>query len=212
MNPTIPNHRLVILESPYAGDIERNLLYARRALRDSILRGESPIASHLLYTQPGVLHDADHSERALGMSLGWAWIYASDAVVAYTDYGISKGMEAGLARARSIAKPILHRQIGLNLAVTNKTVQIGKSSWTKTNYHCLCCGNTCVWKDNEWEYDVGNKCLCVTCEKIWWDVDEPRSLESYLGEIEACAELKKQEQKSQINTTTNIALDKNPCP
>ena len=45
----------VILESPYAGDIERNIDYARKCLRHSLLLGESPIASHLLYTQIGVL-------------------------------------------------------------------------------------------------------------------------------------------------------------
>ena len=50
--------KLVILESPFAGDVKRNTAYARAALRDSLLRGEAPIASHLLYTQDGVLDDA----------------------------------------------------------------------------------------------------------------------------------------------------------
>jgi hypothetical protein len=57
----------VILESPFAGDVERNLRYARAALRDSLHRGEAPLASHLLYTQPGVLLDADGTE---GMAQG----------------------------------------------------------------------------------------------------------------------------------------------
>lgn len=47
----------VILESPYAGEIDRNIRYARACVRDSLLRGESPIASHLLYTQSGILDD-----------------------------------------------------------------------------------------------------------------------------------------------------------
>ena len=47
----------VIIESPFAGDVDRNLRYARAAMRDCLLRGESPYASHLLYTQPGVLND-----------------------------------------------------------------------------------------------------------------------------------------------------------
>lgn len=46
--------RIVVLESPYAGDIERNTNYARDCMRDSILRGEAPIASHLIYTQAGI--------------------------------------------------------------------------------------------------------------------------------------------------------------
>lgn len=67
----------VILESPYAGDtaedVERNLTYAREALRDSLLRGEAPIASHLLYTQKGVLDDRIREERGLGIAAGVAW-------------------------------------------------------------------------------------------------------------------------------------------
>lgn len=34
--------RRVVLESPYAGDVEKNVAYARLALRDSIQRGEAP--------------------------------------------------------------------------------------------------------------------------------------------------------------------------
>ena len=40
--------RLVIVESPYAGDVEANEEYARQCVRDSLMRGEAPIASHLL--------------------------------------------------------------------------------------------------------------------------------------------------------------------
>ena len=39
--------KLVILESPYAGDVEANVEYARACVRDSLSRGEAPIASHL---------------------------------------------------------------------------------------------------------------------------------------------------------------------
>jgi hypothetical protein len=55
----------VIVESPYAGDIVRNITYARRAVRDSVLRGEAPIASHLLFPA-GILDDDIPKERALG--------------------------------------------------------------------------------------------------------------------------------------------------
>lgn len=62
----------VILESPYVGKTpaERagNIAYARAAMRDCLLRGESPFASHLLYTQPGVLDDDDAEERAIGIT------------------------------------------------------------------------------------------------------------------------------------------------
>jgi hypothetical protein len=53
--------RLVILESPYNGDTDGNVTYARACVRDSLLRGT--IASHLLYAQPGVLRDDVASDR-----------------------------------------------------------------------------------------------------------------------------------------------------
>ena len=50
---------LVVIESPYAGDVERNLTYVRRAMRWCLDKGLDPFASHLLYTQDGVLDDDD---------------------------------------------------------------------------------------------------------------------------------------------------------
>ena len=84
--------RLVIVESPYAGDVERNLEYGRACLADCLARGESPIASHLLYTQPGVLDDANPEERKKGIEAGFAWRRVADCTVFYTDLGRSDGM------------------------------------------------------------------------------------------------------------------------
>ena len=65
--------RLVIIESPYAGNVPLNLLYLRACMRDCLSRGEAPFASHALYTQPGVLDDGDPAERAHGIEAGFAW-------------------------------------------------------------------------------------------------------------------------------------------
>ncbi len=62
--------RLVVVESPYAGDVERNLSYLRACLADCLRRNEAPIASHALYTQPGVLDDTKPEERKKGMMDG----------------------------------------------------------------------------------------------------------------------------------------------
>lgn len=88
--------RRVILESPYAGDVDANVAYARRCILDCLSRGESPIASHLLYTQPGVLDDKAEDERALGIEAGLAWLPVADAMVVYMDRGISPGMQAAM--------------------------------------------------------------------------------------------------------------------
>lgn len=103
--------KLVIIESPYAGDVEANVEYARRCVRDSLLRGEAPIASHLIYTQPGVLDDDIPSERQHGIDAGLAWRAVAQASVVYVDRGISKGMEYGIAAARSAGIPVEFREI-----------------------------------------------------------------------------------------------------
>ena len=102
--------RLVIIESPYAGDVEANVTYARAALADSLRRGEAPIASHLLYTQPGVLDDAVPEERRLGINAGLAWGRVADATVVYVDRGITPGMEQGIERARREGRAVVIRR------------------------------------------------------------------------------------------------------
>lgn len=86
--------RLVIIESPYAGDIEANTEYARAAMRDSLERGEYPLASHLLYPQPGILDEFNPTEREWGIRAGLAWRAVAEKAVFYVDRGWSGGMLA----------------------------------------------------------------------------------------------------------------------
>jgi hypothetical protein len=106
--------KLVIIESPYAGNIEENVTYARRCVRDSLSRGEAPIASHLLYTQPGVLRDEIPEERKWGIEAGLAWRTVAEGTVVYFDYGTSSGMKYGIEDAIRCGRPIEYRTIGLN--------------------------------------------------------------------------------------------------
>lgn len=106
--------RLVVLESPYAGGVDKNVAYARRCIRDCLQRGESPIASHLLYTQPGVLQDCVPEERRLGIDAGLAWLRACDASVVYTDLGISEGMQEGIQAAMSAGRTVEYRRLGVD--------------------------------------------------------------------------------------------------
>lgn len=106
--------RLVILESPFAGDVEKNLAYARAAMRDCLLRGEAPFASHLLYTQEGVLDDTKPDERRLGITAGLEWGRAAHATVVYDDLGISTGMAQGIERARLDGRPVEYRKLPLD--------------------------------------------------------------------------------------------------
>lgn len=103
--------KLVILESPYAGDIATNIRYARACVRHSLGLEEAPIASHLLYTQPGILDDQHPIERQWGIKAGLAWLAVAEACVVYTDLGISTGMQQGIEAAEAAGIPIERRNI-----------------------------------------------------------------------------------------------------
>ncbi|MBU6142293.1 hypothetical protein KGO95_04280 [Patescibacteria group bacterium] len=90
---------------------EQNVAYARMCMRDSMLRGEKPIASHLLYTQPGILNDDIPEERKLGIEAGLSWGVAAAATVVYADRGISEGMQKGIDRAKKEGRPVEIRRI-----------------------------------------------------------------------------------------------------
>ena len=106
--------RLVILESPYAGNLVQRWLnrrYARACVRDALRRGEAPIASHLLYTQPGILRDHIPNERQWGIDAGLAWRGVAEASVVYTDRGISRGMKYGIEAARAAGITVEFRSL-----------------------------------------------------------------------------------------------------
>ena len=104
--------RRVIIESPYAGDVECNMKYLRLAMRDCLLNhDEAPFASHGLYTQDGVLDDSDAGERACGIRAGFEWRAAADATIVYTDLGVTRGMEKGIRHASEHGIPVEYRKI-----------------------------------------------------------------------------------------------------
>jgi hypothetical protein len=111
----------VLVESPFSGGAPRgivdrltfgprrrqarNVRYARAAVRDCILRGEAPIASHLLYTQPGVLRDDVPEERLAGIDAGLsAGRFAAQSAI-YVDLGLTSGMRYGIKAAHDAQRP-----------------------------------------------------------------------------------------------------------
>jgi hypothetical protein len=103
--------KLVYIESPFAGDVAANTLYARAAMRDSIQRGEAPFASHLLYTQPDILDDEVPTERRLGIAAGLMWAAQAEATVVYDDLGISEGMALGIRDAQAAGRNVEFRRL-----------------------------------------------------------------------------------------------------
>ena len=107
---------LVLIESPFANPNpllhELNLEYARAAMHDCLVNhNEAPYASHLLYTQPGVLDDTIPDERTLGINAGLDWGSMAAKTVVYTDLGISRGMKFGIERAEREGRPVEFRSL-----------------------------------------------------------------------------------------------------
>ena len=103
----------VVVESPYAGDIARNMRYLAACMHDCIVNHhEAPYASHGLYTQPGVLKDEVPEERKLGIEAGFAFRSRLQKTVVYTDLGYSTGMKYGIKHAEEIGHPIEYRKLG----------------------------------------------------------------------------------------------------
>lgn len=102
-------HKLVIIESPYSGAIERNMAYLTMAIRHSILLGESPYASHLMLT--GALDDKIPAEREKGIAAGFAWGPMADKVAVYRDLGISDGMRTAIQHHKDNGRVIEYRNI-----------------------------------------------------------------------------------------------------
>ncbi|MDP3640305.1 MAG: hypothetical protein Q8R53_03835 [Nanoarchaeota archaeon] len=109
--------KLVYIESPFKGEnwelTARNVYYARLCVRDCLKRGEAPYASHLFFTQAGILNDAIPEERFLGITAGQALGDRFDIRAIYEDFGISRGMQYGIDRALELNQPIEHRKLSV---------------------------------------------------------------------------------------------------
>jgi hypothetical protein len=107
--------KLVVIESPLSAPdrdgIEKNKEYAKRAMVDSLHRGEAPYASHLLFDQPGILNDLISNDRSLGIRVGFAWGAKADVIAVYADLGISSGMLAGIEVAKSRGQVVDYRYL-----------------------------------------------------------------------------------------------------
>lgn len=105
--------RPVVIESPLAGDVERNRRYLDAAILDCVKRGETPYASHRMLV--GALDDLKPDEREAGIQVGFAMARALHAVgaprVVYLDCGISNGIGRGIAHAIEIGQRVEYREI-----------------------------------------------------------------------------------------------------
>ena len=116
------HNKLVYIASPYSGDVERNVAFAKAACRYAMNQGVTPIASHLLY--PQMLDDGVPEERKLGTDMGLrilkvceeVWVCGSE---------LSSGMEQEIRAARQLQIPlrrVSEQEIGWELCEDRKSV------------------------------------------------------------------------------------------
>lgn len=113
---------LVVIVSPYSGDVEANVAYARECMRESLKRGEEPYAQHLLL--PQVLDDTVPGERSRGMEVGWAWMERADLVAVYVNKGISDGMMQDIQAASQMKKEIEFRELPPPFVLTDEHLDL----------------------------------------------------------------------------------------
>ena len=96
-----------ILESPYAGEVEKNKLYAIACGKDMMSRKEAVFASHLIY--PLFIQKYNEEERNNGIDAGQTWYGMAEICCVYLDLGMTPGMIQGVARAESFKIPVERR-------------------------------------------------------------------------------------------------------
>lgn len=96
-------NKLIYIASPYAGEIEQNVAFARKACRHAIQLGHTPIAVHLLY--PQMLDDSNPVEREAGLRLGRRVLEVCDELWVCGGR-ISSGMAHEIAEAERLGIPI----------------------------------------------------------------------------------------------------------
>lgn len=95
--------RLVYIASPYAGDIQSNVEFAKAACRFALSQGATPLAVHLMY--PQILDDRIPDERTAEIQMGLRVLKACDELWVCGDF-ISHGMQVELDAAEEWGIPI----------------------------------------------------------------------------------------------------------
>ena len=94
--------KLVYICSPFAGDIESNIRFARAACLYAANQGCAPVAVHLLY--PQILDDNVPAQREIGIQMGLRVLASCDELW-ICGLRISHGMSCEIAEAERLGIP-----------------------------------------------------------------------------------------------------------
>ena len=126
---------LVFIESPYSGDIDRNVRYLLLCGFDSFQRGEMPTSSHGTMTMHPAKKDFFVSDydpewdvytREEAISRANVLRHRCDKVVFYTDMGWSSGMQDGLEYCKKHNVAFELRELNMELILKIRTPLLTK--------------------------------------------------------------------------------------
>ena len=109
--------KLIYVASPYAGDVARNVEYAKQACRTVMESGHCFIAPHLMY--PAVLNDMVPAERQAGIEMGLTLLHRCDELWAFGPV-VSSGMQAEIAEAERLRIPVRRMEVAEEFAPARK--------------------------------------------------------------------------------------------
>ena len=95
--------KLVYIASPYAGDVEGNVEFAKAACRYAATKEYTPVVVHLMY--PRFLDDRVPEEREAGLKMGRRVLAACEEIWLCGER-MSAGMKAEEAEAKRLGIPI----------------------------------------------------------------------------------------------------------
>ena len=91
----------IFICSPLRGNVESNIIKARRYCREEVLKGNIPIAPHIYFTQ--FLDENNSEERELGIQLGIELLKQCDELHVYGSV-ISEGMQKEIKIWRELGR------------------------------------------------------------------------------------------------------------
>ena len=113
--------KLIYVASPYAGDVERNIRFAKQACRHVMEQGHAFFAPHLLY--PKLLDDTNPLERQAGLDMGLAIIPRCDELWCYGSR-VSLGMHFEIEEAIRLGIPVRRVREQNDVFIIGKPKQI----------------------------------------------------------------------------------------
>lgn len=100
---TEKERKIIFVSTPYTGDIEANITFARQACYYAICQGHTPIAPHLIY--PGIIPDDDPAWRQVGIDMGCDFLAICDEIWLCGPC-VSTGMQIELDLAEDLGLPV----------------------------------------------------------------------------------------------------------